>query len=181
MSTPVPDEPTISTQRIFQGRVLGLRVDTVRLHDGKTSTREIIEHHGAVVVVPIDAEDRVLLVRQYRKAVEQALLELPAGGLNAGEEPAAAAIRELREEVGVSARSLQPLGGFYSAPGFCQEYLWLYLATDLHESPLDPDEDEFVVVEPTPFTEAIAMIERGELRDAKTVAGLLRVALMRRG
>ncbi len=181
MSTPIPDEPTISTEHIFQGRVLGLRVDTVQLHDGKTSVREIIEHHGAVVVIPIDAEDRVLLVRQYRKAIEQALLELPAGGLHVGEDPAEAAIRELREEVGVSARNLEPLGGFYSAPGFCQEYLWLYLATDLHDAPLDPDEDEFVVVEPTPFAEAIAMIERGELRDAKTVAGLLRVALMRRG
>lgn len=173
---PLPDEPTIASERIYKGRVLGLRVDTVRLHDGKTSTREIVEHRGAVVLVPIDAEGRVLLVRQYRKAIEQELLELPAGGLNPGEVHGDAALRELREEVGVSAGSLEYLGGFYAAPGYCEEFLHLYLATDLHDAPLEPDEDETVVVEPYPLAEALALIEDGTIRDAKSVAGLLRVA-----
>jgi len=170
---PLPDEPTISTERIFQGRVLGFRVDTVKLHTGAVSTREIVEHRGAVVMVPIDAEGRVLLVSQYRKAIEQELLELPAGGLNPGEAPDDAALRELREEVGVTAGTLTKLGGFYAAPGYCQEYLHLYLATDLREAPLDPDEDENVVVEPHTLAEALALIESGHIRDAKSVAGLL--------
>jgi len=173
---PLPDEPTIATERIFKGRVLGFRVDTVQLHDGKTSTREIVEHRGAVVMVPIDAQGRVLLVTQYRKAVELELLELPAGGLNPGEAHADAALRELREEVGVSAGTLEYLGGFYAAPGYCEEFLHLYLAMDLHEAPLEQDEDENVVVQPHTMAEALALIEDGTIRDAKSVAGLLRVA-----
>ncbi len=173
---PLPDEPTIATERIFKGRILGFRVDTVRLYDGKTSTREIVEHRGAVVIVPIDAQGRVLLVTQYRKAIEQEMLELPAGGLNLGEAHADAALRELREEVGVGAGKLEYLGGFYAAPGYCEEFLHLYLATDLHPAPLDQDEDENVVVQPHTMAEALAMIEDGTIRDAKSVAGLLRVA-----
>lgn len=177
---PLPDEPTVSTERPWTGRLLKIRVDTVRLHDGKSATREIVEHPGAVVIAPIDDQGRVLLVRQYRKAAEQELLELPAGGLKPGEEPAAAAMREMQEECGCSADTLQSLGGFYSAPGFCEEFLHLFLATGLHDDPLAADEDENVEVELVALDDALQMIDDGTIRDAKTVAGLLRVARLLR-
>ncbi|MSQ26736.1 MAG: NUDIX hydrolase [Dehalococcoidia bacterium] len=178
MPDPAPfptNEPTLASRSIFKGRVVGLRVDDVRLPDGKTGTREIIEHADAVVVAPLDAKGRVLLVRQYRKPIEQALLELPAGGLDGNESPADGAIRELQEEIGHYPGTLTPLGGFYAAPGYCQEFLHLFLATDLRPSKLAHDDDEHIEVETVPLDEALAMVESGAIRDAKSVAGLLRV------
>ncbi len=175
-SAPFPtNEPTLSTQSIFKGRVVGLRVDAVRLPDGKTGSREIVEHADAVVVAPLDDRGRVLLVRQFRKPIEQALLELPAGGLEGDESPAQGAARELQEEIGQYPGRLTPLGGFYAAPGYCQEYLHLFLATELRPSRLDHDDDEHIEVEAVPLAGALAMIESGAIRDAKSVAGLLRV------
>ena len=174
------EEPTLASQRIYQGRVVGLRVDTIRLPDGRTSSREIVEHGDAAVVVPIDATGRVLLVRQYRKPVERSLLELPAGGLDQGETPDQAAIRELQEEIGYYPGRLEALGGFYAAPGYCQEHLHLFLATDLRPSKLAADDDEQIVVAPTPLAEAIALVESGAICDAKSVAGLLRVWTQRK-
>ena len=168
-------EHTLSTQRIYSGRVVGLRIDTVRMPDGAVSQREIVEHGEAVVMVPIDAEGRVLLVRQYRKPIETSLLELPAGGLEPGESPEEGAMRELREETGCSAGKLESLGGFYAAPGYTEEYLHLFVATDLRHDPLAPDIDEMLQLEPIPLAEAVRLIETGDIRDAKSVAGLLRV------
>lgn len=168
-------ETTLSTQRIYTGKVVGLRIDTVRLPDGRTSQREIVEHGGAVVLVPIDNQGRVLLVRQYRKPVEATLLELPAGGVDPGEAPEQAAVRELREETGYAPGKLEPLGGFYVAPGYTEEYLHLFLATDLRHDPLDPEHDENLQLVPTPLAEALRLIDEGAIRDAKSVAGLLRV------
>lgn len=168
------NEPTLSSQPIFQGRVVGLRVDTVRLPDGKTGQREVVEHGDAVVVVPLDGEGRVLMVRQYRKPIELHLLELPAGGLDGNETPEAGALREMQEETGFLPGRLVPLGGFYAAPGYCQEYLHLFLASDLRPSKLAHDDDEHLVLEKLSLAEALALVESGGIRDAKSVAGLLR-------
>lgn len=166
-------EPTISSQRIYEGRVLNLRVDTVRLPSGRTTEREIVEHGGCVAIVALDDEDNVLLVRQFRKAVDRDLLEIPAGGIEPREDPAACVQRELGEETGYMAGRIERVGGFYSSPGFCTEYMHLYLAHDLTPSPLAPEEDESIEVVKVPFAEAIQMIGRGEICDAKSIAGLL--------
>ena len=169
------EEPTLDSVRIYQGRVVGLRVDTVRLPHGGTSQREIVEHGAAVVLVPIDPQGRVLMVRQYRKPIERSLLELPAGGIDPGESPEEAARRELQEETGFLPGVLEPLGGFYSAPGFCEEYLHLFLATELTPSARPPDEDENIDLVPVAWEQVPGLLESGGVCDAKSVAGLLRV------
>ena len=169
-------EPTISSQRVYEGRVLNLRVDTVELPDGQTTLREIVEHHGAVAMVAVDLDQSVLLVRQYRKALERMLLEIPAGTLEAGETPDECANRELQEETGYAARRTVRLGGFFSAPGFCTEYLHLYLSTDLYESPLGGDEDESIELVRMPLGQALGLIKTGEICDAKSIIGLLLAA-----
>lgn len=165
-------ERTIETRRIYDGKILSLRVDTVSLPGGGTSVREIVEHGNAVVLVPLDAEGRVLLVRQYRKPVEQALLELPAGNMEPGEDPEVAATRELREETGFLPGKLERLGGFYAAPGYCQEYLHLFLATDLRSDPLPADSDEDLELVATPWAEVPTLLKSGAICDSKSVAGL---------
>lgn len=174
------EELTLSSRRIYQGRVVGLRIDTVRLPHGGTSDREIVEHGEAVVLVPVDDQGRVLLVRQYRKAVERLLLELPAGGVDPGETPEQTALREMQEETGFLPGKLEALGGFFIAPGYSQEYLYLFLATDLTPSSLDPDDDEDIELVPTTWEEIPGLLESGAICDAKSVAGLLR-AMQRRG
>lgn len=173
-------ERTVSSRLIYEGRVVKLRVDTVELPGGRTSTREIVEHRGAVVIAALDGQGNVLLVRQYRSPVGQELLELPAGTLDPGEDPEPCASRELQEETGFRAERLERLGGFYSAPGFCTEYLHLFLATGLQPARLDADDDEDIQLVPTRLVEIPALIASGEIRDAKSVAGLLRVLWERR-
>lgn len=182
-------ERLISSEVIKRGRILEFRIDTIETADGHRSTRDIAGHPGGVCVVAIDPEDRVLLVRQWRHAAGGPLLELPAGTLDRGpdgavEDHAGAAARELEEETGSRAGSWRYLGGFYTAPGFTSELMHLYLATDLasvHGGGLAPDEDERLELRPIPFDEAVTMAERGELRDAKSIVGLLWVARLRRG
>lgn len=164
---------TVGSRIIHQGRYLTFREDTIDLGDGKLVRREIVDHPGAVVIVPLDAHGHAIMVRQYRHAAGKTLLELPAGTLERGEDPLACARRELREETGYAAAHWEPLPGFFSAPGFTNEFMHLFLARDLAHDPLDGDEDEEIVVEPVPLAHAIAMIERGEIQDAKTIAGLL--------
>ena len=173
------EEPTISSQRIYEGRVLNLRVDTVRLPNGRTTEREIVEHVDCVAIVALDDEDNVLLVRQFRKPAERDLLEIPAGGIEPGEDPATCVQRELREETGYAAGQLQRIGGFYSSPGFCTEYMHLYLATELRPHPLAPAEDESIEVVKVPFSRALGMVETGEICDAKSIVGLLMVQARR--
>lgn len=169
----MPDpEKTIETRRIYDGKILSLRVDKISMPNGAISMREIVEHGNAVVLVPIDDQGRVLLVRQYRKPVEQALLELPAGNMEAGEDPQVAATRELREETGFLPGKLERLGGFYAAPGYCQEYLHLFLATDLRADPLPADFDEDLELVATPWAEVRSLLESGAICDSKSVAGL---------
>ena len=174
------EEHTLDSRYVYKGRVLNLRVDTVAESDGRTTSREIVEHDACIVVVPIDDDDNVLLVRQFRKAVERHLLELPAGGIDAGEEPADAVRRELQEEIGYLPENLELLGGFYSAPGFCSEYLHLYLATDLKPSRLIAEDTAGISVVRVPLAEVPRLITTGELQDSKSIAGLLRVYLKRR-
>jgi len=180
-------ERTIGSEVLRQGRILEFRIDTVESADGHRSTRDIAGHPGGVCVVAIDPEDRVLLVRQWRHAIGAALLEIPAGTLDrepdgAIEDHASAAARELEEETGSRAATWRYLGGFYTAPGFTNELMHLYLATDLAvpgEGRLKPDEDERLELRAIPFVEAVAMAENGQLPDAKTIVGLLLVARLR--
>ena len=160
----------------YRGKVIHLRIDTYQF-DHKTKIAEIVEHPGAVVIVPIDEKERVLLIQQSRKGADEILIELPAGTLEENEPPELCAKRELQEETGFAPKTMIDLGGFYSAPGFCNEYLHLFAAQDLHSSPLSPDEDEHIDLIPTPLPEAIRMIEENKIRDAKTIAGLFKYQL----
>lgn len=166
-------ERTLRSERVYRGNLIGLRVDTVELPSGRRTKREIVEHGGCIAVVAIHADGRVLLVRQYRKAVEEALLEIPAGTLEAGEEPLDCARRELEEETGFAADEWRKLGFFYTSPGFCTEGMHVYLATGLRPANRQPDEDEIIEVVPVPLSEAAALVASGEIHDAKSVAGLL--------
>lgn len=166
-------ERLLSSRRLYQGRIVNLRIDEVELPTGRSARREIVEHAEAVCIVAVDGEGRVVLVRQYRRAVDEALLEIPAGGVEPGEASEEAARRELREETGLVAEEWRRIGGFYSAPGFCTEFLHLFLARGLRETEAAPDEDEIVQVEWAPLSQVPGLIARGEVRDAKSVAGLL--------
>jgi ADP-ribose pyrophosphatase len=174
------EEPTIATENIYSGRILNLRVDTVRLPGGDTTRREIVEHAAAVALVALDAEENVLLVRQFRKPTEIRLLELPAGSVDAGEAPEAAARRELQEETGFLPGNLQRLVTFYTTPGFSTELMYLYLATNLTPARLPADDDESIDVVRVPLGEIPELISSGGVVDAKTLVGLL-MLLVRSG
>ena len=167
------EEPTLESKRIYDGKVLSLRVDSIRLPDGGTASREVVEHGASVVMVPIDDRGQALLVRQYRKAPEQSLLEAPAGGLEDGESPEDGVLRELQEEIGHPAGKLVRMTGFWIAPGFCTEYMHTYIATDLSPSALAPDEDENIEVVPVPLDRIPELIRSGEIQDGKSIAALL--------
>ena len=166
-------EKTLSSQLIYEGRAVKLRVDTVQMPDGRKTTREIVEHSDCVAVVVIDADDNLLLVRQFRQAVGRELLEIPAGGVDPGEDPEAAVRRELQEEIGYLPRKLEKLGGFYSAPGYCSEYLHLYLAAGLTPSQLYAEDTEGISIVRVTAGRIPSLIASGEICDAKSIAGLL--------
>lgn len=166
-------EPTMESKDIYQGRVIKLRVDTVQLPSGRTTTREIVEHEDAVCVVPIDENNNVLMVRQYRKAAQLNLLEVPAGGVEAGETPNETVLRELQEEVSVTSGSLRRLSGFWVSPGWATEFMHAYLATDLTPASLPADDDEYISVERVPLDSIPGLIESGEIQDSKSIASLL--------
>jgi len=168
-------EKTLSSQRVYDGRVVKLRVDTVRKRSGKITTREIVERSDCVAVVVLDSKNRAILVRQYRSAVGKRLLEIPAGGIDSGEQPINSVRRELQEEIGYLPNKIDKLGGFYAAPGYCTEYLHLYLATYLVPGRLEAEDTEEIEVVRVPLSEIPALIASGEICDAKSVAGLLRV------
>ncbi|MDP2932167.1 MAG: NUDIX hydrolase [Chloroflexota bacterium] len=149
-----------------------LRIDTVRTPDGGETTREIVVHSDCVAIVAVDAEDNVLLVKQFRKAVEKELLEIPAGGIEPGEDAPAAVRRELQEEAGYLPKKLERLGGFYSSPGFCTEYLHLYLASDLVPSRLNAEDTEEIRLVRVPVSKIHGLITSGRICDAKSIAGL---------
>ena len=167
-------ETCIESREVFNGRVLHLTVDRVRLPNGRESELEVIEHPGASAVVAIDDDVHVLLVNQYRYATGGWVVEIPAGKLDPGEAPETCAHRELEEEVGCRAGSLISLGWIWTTPGFTDEKIWLYLATDLETTQQNLCEHEVLSVERHPFDEACAAAESGEMTDGKTVCALLR-------
>ena len=167
-------EKTITSEKIFEGKVITLRYDTVVLPNGKEAGREIIEHPGGVAVVALDEEGNVYLVRQYRHPFEKILLEIPAGKLNYGEDPFSCGVRELKEETGLSAKQFDFLGSFMVSPGFCGEKIYIYLARGLSAGDMNLDPDEFLEVEKMPLSNLMDMIMANEIEDGKTVIGILK-------
>lgn len=166
------DEKMLESQKIYAGNILTLRVDTVLLPNGRKATREVVEHPGAVAVVPITNEGKIVLVRQYRYPVARELLEIPAGKLQVGEDPAACARRELSEETGFLCDQLEPLAQFFTTPGFADEKMYLFCARAMRVAAPHPDADEFINVESYSAQEIRDMMARGELCDAKTLLGI---------
>lgn len=169
-------EEILSTETIFDGRIVHLRVHTVRLPDGSDGKRELIHHQGAVAVVAVDDDGYVLLVRQFRIGADRVMTEIPAGLLEPGEDPRATAERELREETGYRPLNLDAIGGIYVAPGYTSEYIHLFFAQGYEPDPLTQDEDEFVETVRVPLHEAVQMVEHGEIVEAKSVIALMKVA-----
>jgi len=169
-------EHVIESKRIFEGRICALRVDTVRLEDGRTATREIIEHDPVVAMVPVEADGTVVLIRQFRLATGGVMLEIPAGIVDPGEDAVTAAQRELREETGLRATKLTQIGEFFASPGFLTELMTIFLAEGLEPAPLDADEDEDIVIRRVSLDEAVRLVEDGQIKDAKSVAGILLAA-----
>jgi ADP-ribose pyrophosphatase len=162
----------LSSEITYAGKAFTVRRDQIRLPDGASARLDIVEHVGAVTILPLDAEGQVWFVRQYRHAAGVELLELPAGTLEAGEEPEACAYREIREETGMAAGRLQKVGEFFLAPGYSTEYMHVYLARDLTHDPLPGDQDEFLSVERYPLAQVVEMLHSGVIQDAKTIAAL---------
>jgi len=160
----------LKSETIMKGRAFAIRRDHLKTPDGRETKYDIIEHGGSVVIIPIDENGNVLLVRQYRHATGGDLLELPAGTLDDNEAPEVCAAREIREETGMAAGKLLKLGDFYLVPGYSTEFMHVFLATELSDDPLEADADEFLSVESIPLVEAIQMAERGEIPDAKSLA-----------
>ncbi|TKH41871.1 ADP-ribose pyrophosphatase [Paenibacillus terrae] len=167
-SNPALEEKTVSTQPIFEGKVISLQVDTVELPDGSTGKREIVKHPGAVAVLALN-EGKMLVVDQYRQAMGRCEVEIPAGKLEKGEDPMEAAGRELREETGYTAKSLKLLHSFYTSPGFADEIIHLYVAEELELGEMEPDEDEFLELFEVTLEEAQSLIREGRISDAKTI------------
>ncbi len=159
-------------QPIYKGRIVDLRLEEVTLPNGVTVTLEMIRHPGAAAIVAVDGHDRVALVHQFRYAAGGFLWEIPAGTLEPGEPPVTCAARELREEAGLVAEELTPLGSILTVPGFCDERIHLFLARRLTAAPQQLDHDEVLTVTQIPLARALAMIRNGEIQDAKTIAGL---------
>ncbi len=166
-------EELIKREYLYRGRILNVRLDTVRLPNGNETIREVIEHPGAVVIVALDAADNVLLVKQYRYAIGREMLELPAGTLEKNEPPENAAPRELKEETGYTAQSWELLTRFFSSPGILTEEMRVYLARDLSAGKSEPEGDEDLQLVKMPLSQALALVERGEIMDAKSIVGLL--------
>lgn len=171
-------ETTISREDVYTGKIFTVHVDQVRLPNGKTSVREVADHCPGVAVVALDDENNVLTVTQYRYVFGRALLEIPAGKLEPGEDPAAGALRELREETGATPDEFIPMGKLILSPGCLGEELYLFLARGLHMGDTQPDEDEFLVQERIPFEEMVHRCVRGEIDDGKTVAAILKAKIL---
>jgi ADP-ribose pyrophosphatase len=163
---------TLQSEHIYSGRAFDVRRDTVRLPNGANINLDVVEHVGAVTILPFDSEGQVWFVRQYRHPSGVELLELPAGTLEVGEDPRTCAQREIQEEVGMRAKTLQKIGEFFLAPGYSTEYMHVFLASDLSPSALPQDEDEFLSVVPLSLERAYESARLGQVQDAKTLAAL---------
>lgn len=173
-------EQTLESNLIFDGKVIRVTLDKVLLENGDTAMREIVHHHGGACVMPVTDDEQIYMVRQFRYALGEEMWELPAGKLEAGEDPFEAAKRELEEECGVTADEYTSLGCLYPTVGYDSEKIHIWLARGLHATRQHLDEDEFLDVHKVPFDQALAMVLDDTIRDSKTVAAVLRYALMRR-
>lgn len=169
----IQEEVTIKSEKIYEGKILNLRIDTIELPDKKYTKREVVEHSGGVGVVAITDEDKIVLVKQYRQAISKEMLEIPAGKLELNEEPRITAIRELKEETGYSTDNLKYITEFYPTPGYCNEKIHVYMADKLKPGEQDLDEHEYVEVVEMPFDEAYEKTLNGDISDAKTIIGIL--------
>ena len=167
-------EKRLTSKQIFDGKVVKLFVDTVELPDGKEAIREIVRHPGAVCVIPVTPEGEVIMVKQYRYAFEQIMLEIPAGKLEPGEDPLEAVKRELEEESGVVANNIEYMGEIFTTVAIFDEKIHAYLATDLVYKNAHPDEDEFLEVEKIPLSTLVDMVMNGEIKDSKTQICILK-------
>jgi ADP-ribose pyrophosphatase len=174
-------EKKLSSQQIYQGQAVNIRVDTIEKAGGKKTTRDVVEHSNCVAVVAIDEQDNVLLVRQFRHPVGMFLLEIPAGGIDQGEEPLDSVRRELQEEIGYFPHRIDKLGGFYTIPGYGTEYLHCFLATDLVPGRLTAEDTEDIELVSKSPDEIPGLITSGEICDAKSIAALLMFLLIRQG
>ena len=157
----------------FRGRIFSVAGREYMLPDGRSYTYEVVEHQGAITVVPLDKDGCLLFVRQYRVGSQSELLELPAGMLEDDEDPLSAAAREVREEIGMGAGRMERLGDFFMAPGYSTEHMHIFLATELYPAPLPQDQDEFLSIARIPARKALEMARGGQIRDGKTLAALL--------
>lgn len=162
-------EKTISSKLIYEGGMVTLQVDQVELPNGKTSTRDIVKHQGSVGIAAFTDDNRILMVRQFRKALDRVILEIPAGKLEKGEDPKVCAARELEEETGYKAEKIDLISSFYTSPGYTNELKYLYKATNLIEGELNLDEDEFVELEKLTYEECLQAMKSGDICDVKTI------------
>lgn len=171
-------EKTVSSEKIFDGKILHIRRDVALLPDGQKAVREVVDHPGGVCILALDEENQALLVSQFRYPYERVVRELPAGKLEYGEDPDAAAIRELKEETGAAPGEFRSLGELYPSPGYCGEIIRMYLARDLSFGETHLDADEFLNLERIPFSQLVEQVLSGEIRDAKTIAAVLKAKLL---
>lgn len=168
-------EKTLTSEKVFNGKVIRVYYDTVELENGETSFREVVRHNGGACILPLTDQDEIYLVRQYRYALDEEILELPAGKLEAGEDPLSAARRELEEECGLTADRFMDIHPIYPTVGYDSEVIYCYLATGLHPAQMHLDPDEFLTPRKVPFRKAYEMVMDGTIRDSKSVAGILKL------
>jgi|YelNatPaOPRAMG01_1025707.scaffolds.fasta_scaffold02358_14 ADP-ribose pyrophosphatase len=177
MSTPLK---TLKSDLIYSGRVISLVKDTVLLPSGRTAVREKVTHRGSVGILPVLEDGRLVLIKQFRYVIGSDLLEIPAGTVEEGESPEKCAARELLEETGYHVGKLTPLTAFYLAPGYSNEFMWLFMATELEAGDMKPMPDESIEVKRIDLDEALQLIRSGEIRDVKTICAILLYALLKR-
>lgn len=173
-------EKQIEKNYIYNGKIINLRKDTALLPNNTRAIREVVEHKGGVCIAPLTDDNELIFVKQFRYPYMEEVLELPAGKRDSlDEEPLACGIRELKEETGATAQKLTFLGELYPTPGYCDEIIWLYLATGLTYGEQDPDEDEFLELYKIPLEKAVEMVMNGEIKDAKTQTAVLKIKLLK--
>lgn len=168
------EEKTISSETKYKGHIINVRVDTVAMPDNRTAFRDIVDHPGGVGIVPLTDDNKVIMVKQFRKPIEKVIYEIPAGKLDHGEPHYDCGVRELEEETGMKAKEFIYLGHMYPTPGFANETTYLYLAKGLYQGKLHPDEDEYLDIETIPIKKLRDMIMNNEINDAKTVFGIFK-------
>ena len=171
-------EEMVSQKTVYEGVIVNVRLDKARLLDGRITNREVVEHPGGVAVFAMDQEDKVIMVRQFRYPMGEVVLELPAGKLEPGEDPRDSGLRELEEETGLQPQTFLSMGCSYSSPGILAEKIHLYFAKDLVQGPVHPDDGEFLEVVRIPYDQLMDMVAQGEIKDGKTLAGILKASLL---